>query len=254
VREPADQPTQHQTDLGRERNVGDDADDDAEGQANYRADCDGGSDRQAPQMIHHLLPQPGGFEGSLPVNQVRADDLSVAHGEDTPNLSIDIRAAGSASAAIPNQRDDVLARVDDLVDSDFELFPSIGEIGPGAHCLPPHLVCTRIRKPGSAENDLAVVGKQLPSPAPVASFPVVHEPADDLDVLLRHRPRSISARRNPRRAGGEALVGAIEGSIESPGSRSPYGLPFTFRSFETAGLQTWRWLAVARSTFLRARA
>lgn len=33
-----------------------------------------------------------------------------------------------------------------------------------------------------------------------------------------------------------------------------YGLPLTFKSWEIAGLQTWRWFASLRSTFLLARA
>src|SRR4029450_10356588 len=54
---------------------------------------------------------------------------------------------------------------------------------------------------GSAENGLALVVEDVPSPAPVSFLPVFDEPPHDLDVLLRHRPPSISG--HVRSANGE---------------------------------------------------
>jgi hypothetical protein len=63
ARQPADQPTEHQADLGRKGQIGGHADEDAERQPHYGTDRDGGSDGHVAQTIHYLLPQPGGFEG-----------------------------------------------------------------------------------------------------------------------------------------------------------------------------------------------
>jgi hypothetical protein len=57
AQKPTDQGTEHQTSLGGEGNLGGHADDDAEGQPDYRTDSDCGSDRQATHVIHQLLPQ-----------------------------------------------------------------------------------------------------------------------------------------------------------------------------------------------------
>ena len=44
IREPAEERTEHETGLGRKRNIGGDADDDAKRQADHGAEPDGGSD------------------------------------------------------------------------------------------------------------------------------------------------------------------------------------------------------------------
>lgn len=79
AREPADQRTERQTDLGREGNVGGNADDDAEAQPNHGSDYDRGPNGRAAQVLHRLLAQPGGFEGiALLVELLIASNLVVA--------------------------------------------------------------------------------------------------------------------------------------------------------------------------------
>jgi hypothetical protein len=56
--------------------------------------------------IAGLLPQPGGFEGFIPVAiQPYPHDLAFAHGRDFTELPLDCRSANAPVALLSNQDD-----------------------------------------------------------------------------------------------------------------------------------------------------
>jgi hypothetical protein len=93
-----------------------------------------------------------------------------------------------------SQRDDPIARIDDPVEPNLEGLKGVPEAVPSTERLRPDAVVVSFRKPRSAENRLALVVEDVPSPAPVPLLPVFDEPPHDLDVLFRHRPPSIPLR------------------------------------------------------------
>ena len=117
--------------------------------------------------------QPGGFEGFATVSHLPSSDLSLPKLEDRPNVGLDIRAAGLASAAQPDECDNLLTRINDPVGSDRELHKGVHEGHPGSKRFAPDGVGACVRKPRRAENDLTTILVELPAPGPFAALPIV---------------------------------------------------------------------------------
>src|SRR5215217_1909199 len=146
-----------------------------------------GSTHQLHVLLRHrLLPQPGGFQGFACVGQHISNDLAASQREDAPGERIYSRAAGLATSLNVSHRDDLIARIDDPVEPNLEGLKGVREAGPSTERLHPDAVVVGFRKPRSAENRLALVVEDVPSPAPVPVLPVFDEPPHYLDVLPRH--------------------------------------------------------------------
>ena len=139
------------------------------------------------RVRHRLLRQPDGFEGLPAVSEHIPNDPRVAKREDGPYLRIHIRPAGSAPTLNPRKHDDVLARIDALVDPGRECLEGVREPEPSTEGLAPDSLRARVRESRGAENDFATVSEEPSSPAPVASLPMFEDVVYDLHVLLGHR-------------------------------------------------------------------
>jgi hypothetical protein len=111
------------SDFGCKR-IGGQDDDDAERQPDHRTDHDCGSDRHAAQMIHRLLPQPGGFEGFVATEKrLEPDDLSVANCPNVGHESVGCRAAAHSFGARPSEYHHVVLVLDELLGVAAERIP-----------------------------------------------------------------------------------------------------------------------------------
>src|SRR5829696_6674345 len=99
----------------------------------------GGSLPPAWARYPPLLPRPHRFEGVPTISQHIPNYLRIPKREDRPDLRIDIRAAGSAPTLNLRKHDNVLARIDDLVDPDREGLEGVHEPKPSTECLAPGL-------------------------------------------------------------------------------------------------------------------
>src|SRR5262245_31530846 len=141
--------------------------------------------------VSPLLRQPGGFEGGLLVLvQADTDNHPVMKRPDPSRPSLNLDPVAPDEVGGPWD-DYVIARLDELVRFDADGFPVGVEAPKGAvGCFTP-IKDTALRPTGARQVQY-VIGRnvvQIPVPRLV-------EPLDSrlhsLDVLLRHRPRSIS--------------------------------------------------------------
>jgi hypothetical protein len=143
-------------------------------------------------MSEALLPQPGGFEG-LPLIQIDLafEELAVPKLPESADLAAHGDATSRASPDESIQLDDAIsARIQEPAVLDVEVLHH------GSHALPvPHQL---VKPPvgllldGRAELDRGVAHAQ--KTLRVLRVEGIHCPPHDLDVLLRHRPRSIPRR------------------------------------------------------------
>src|SRR5215218_4394207 len=140
-----------------------------------------------------LLPQPGGFEGlgSLPIGPDPGDSAA-AHGPNQCDALVHGKTAAPTPATDPVGGKHV---VPGLEDAPLEIEVDLLErLEPGQKAAS-NIVEPATRSPVAPQSrdvvpfDLGVVklGKRFPVLPPLS----VEDGADDLDVLLRHRPSSI---------------------------------------------------------------
>ena len=177
-----------------------------------------------------LLRQPGGFEGTRVIAVVAAPDHAVTCKlPDQPLVELDRDATRFSGCGVVEQTDDTVIT---SVDQPFEPKRELVEVlGPGAHELGKSLTApidTRARELLRGQP-LAIggVGAGLertpsgiaPRHAHLETFP----PAPHyLDLLLRHRPRSISRRGVPlsmQGGGFEITPLSVEGGRSYAGSQ-----------------------------------
>jgi hypothetical protein len=146
-----------------------------------------------------LLPQPGGFEGfaAVAVADLTANDPAAMEREYIGYGLVDFDPAAPSFGDPTTDRDDSITGVDELIRLHSELSPHLvpfGEHGPNA--LYPG-VGLRIDDPSRGVEDYARVEERNNSfkrnnSLLLVAIPGLDQPAHDLDVLLRHRQRSIA--------------------------------------------------------------
>src|SRR5262249_21371364 len=145
-----------------------------------------------------LLRQPGGFEGFIAVRIVLGPaKLSVADREDLCPGHLADSLAFLPSSPLPTEgKDPVVTEVDVLLDAGLVAFPAgTPLVQEPAHGVTPskELPVGPFREPGQVP---LVVGMSVSEGRfEVASLIALPGASDDLDVLLRHRARSISPKR-----------------------------------------------------------
>src|SRR5215204_7811455 len=144
-----------------------------------------------------LIPQPSGFEGCFNFGPAEAehfdpDDLVVAELVRTEKAILDPGIASRHPTRKTTQGDDLVAAVEELID----LETAVGQEIPlrpyrGADFVPaaPRARFDRRRRVDELDSEIAEVEQGVH----VAPVPSVQPTAHDLDVLLRHRLRSIFA-------------------------------------------------------------
>jgi hypothetical protein len=168
--------------------------------------------------VNALLRQPGGFEGIFPVHiGDAAQHLSVSKGPQVRFVLGDLNAAALASAHGSGKDDDLLTGVEELECLGIEapFVPSGRKVTPKLRPASVTLIARRgVEICPSGPQFQIVVGELLEEPRPITERIVLSEPivspAHDLDVLLRHRPRSIAG----LRPGGQPLCAISLGTAE----------------------------------------
>src|SRR6266496_2491647 len=168
-----------------------------------------------------LRPQPGGFEGLGAVGEpFETDRLSVAERVYKPVAERDACATRLATGLSPKLRNDrVGSGFDDFAELERDFFPSPGRLDlevPNGFCTADRRVLGPLtrRKHLSSRIDRGEPGSLV---APVEG---VHDLAHALDVLLRHRPRSISLRPKPDGLGSWTTAGWRRTAPGEPGTVS----------------------------------
>src|SRR5207237_4062081 len=154
-----------------------------------------------------LLPQPGGFEGFFSATaKLDPDDLAVANLPHRTRDEFDLGLRVVPAGTVPDEDDDPIARIDHFVNSDVIGRPGLKPVEPelpesvdsnvgGRAASLPHghglngWVDQRF-KSRSGLLEEAVVAKERGD----VGIGRWDQRLDYLDVLLRHRPRSISRR------------------------------------------------------------
>jgi hypothetical protein len=140
-----------------------------------------------------LLPQPGGFEGGgLVREKLPADDLSSVKRPDLREIVLKGNAAAFSATLFVDDEDDARSGIDELLRIEAILIPGTPVV-PGAldHRIAPNHDLGKINEAHIAHVPDDVLVKQRPE-----RLYVLKSTSNQLDVLLRHRLRSIS------RAGG----------------------------------------------------
>jgi hypothetical protein len=141
-------------------------------------------------LRHRLLPQSHGFEGVLsPEIAAVRDDHPVTQLNHHGARLRARRAALRPAYANPHEREYRIAKVDQLIDLVQKLvedFRRQTEEGP-------YLVVSSVGPSHKRRrvDHIHRIGVELVPGRLTGLVPVLHEPLDDLDVLLRHRPPSI---------------------------------------------------------------
>src|SRR5215218_1707548 len=142
-------------------------------------------------LRHRLLREPGGFEGLLAVvEQLHLSDLAVGERPDRHVRRLYRRTAGASNLALATDRQNLAARLCQLIDLEIDLAEDGDRVAPepphtfvspvdGLH---PHGCSARVR---DIPHD--VLGVDLEGRHAVTPGDRVVDSADDLDVLLRHR-------------------------------------------------------------------
>src|SRR5215207_784183 len=163
-----------------------------------------------------LLRQPGGFEGVGSLH----DAFDADHGSPSkgPNLEIPQLAERIALATGPvlvDVNDHAVSSVQELITGDHKTLPLWEEYL--AH-VPGHLVSAAVHPLPSSQAELRAQNQQdvrviqLGSLVEVSAPPLTVDPPHDLDVLLGHRPRSISPGSAAFHAKGRIEIARLRGS------------------------------------------
>src|SRR5436190_22359304 len=145
-------------------------------------------------MIPGLLPQPGGFEGFGPLFVGdHPDGLVIAIGPHRCDVVVDLYSAAAATPPRVDEDDDVAAgRLDELLGFEAEFLEGSLQLSQDiAECIGPMEDTGRVDD-GGGLMQLEVGGEVIEDDltGPVERL---EGRADSVDVLLRHRQRSISA-------------------------------------------------------------
>jgi len=147
-----------------------------------------------------LLPQPGGLEGFLSARIVtHGNDHSVAEAVDAGNLLFEFDPASLAPAEISRyDENSSVTEVPQFLHFDARVFGYVGDLLEGKS---KHRVAAGYGRDAEQRTKhrppLHIRVKQRLDACSIKAAEPVEYPPHDLDVLLRHRPRSI-----PRRRGG----------------------------------------------------
>jgi hypothetical protein len=87
----------------------------------------------AQKLGYALLPQPGGFEGSVAISEVPdRSDLSLAYGDHGADRLIDSEATALAANCVTTLDEDLIpAEVRDILDEDAPVIGRVEPIGDG---------------------------------------------------------------------------------------------------------------------------
>jgi hypothetical protein len=147
-------------------------------------------------LRHRLLPQPGGFEGlSLIHVALNADHVSIVHLKEDCRIGLELDPASPSTPELALQHDHTVTRINELFRLEPAFIPSLEVLF--LKRVPDFLKTTR----DGALPEAADGAMQLHVRTNHRSWQVPLSPdhgrvdhPHDLDVLLRHRPRSIAAR------------------------------------------------------------
>ncbi len=148
-----------------------------------------------------LLRQPYGFEGLRPVGVgLEAGDLSLSHFDDPSGGNVEVDATCPAARKPPAEDEDAIANSLELLGVNLKALP----VGLGL-VLPPVQEAFVASVDPSVErsterNQLDVRVKQFERRWDIASTRGCPGPANDLEVVLDHRPRSITQAEESARA------------------------------------------------------
>jgi hypothetical protein len=168
--------------------------------------------RQWPQMNEvvrtsklRLLSQPGGFEGLRAFTKhLGPDNFCPAKRRNLPPMPLNRGSATGGTAPLSHPKEDLVARIEDLAGFDRHRFE---RSHPRAQPAPRLLsaISPGVRRLG-ADYQLEVVVEQ-PDRAEVSVGVLLKRGPESLDVLLRHRPRSISLQGSARQASRSSIHG-----------------------------------------------
>jgi hypothetical protein len=139
-----------------------------------------------------LLPQPGGFEGSVPVHEdPHAPDPAVCKVVDICHREVIVDSTGApAHGGLEKAEDPIRADALQALDGQPEVRPSILDIGEKAPNAASAFVGTLDL--GGRRKQLDVLRAASKVAVDVSLIQGGNGPLHDLHVLLRHRLRSIS--------------------------------------------------------------
>jgi hypothetical protein len=143
-------------------------------------------------LRHRLLPQPGGFEdiGAIPF-EMRFQDAAVMYADSVRDMPVEIKPASCSSAAPTDINHYPIA----LTADDLDIEPCIVYLSRDPRDLFDHLIASHKRTrlgPTVGHGEAAFGSKEVGEALYVPSLEAAVGLQDDLHVLLRHRPRSIS--------------------------------------------------------------
>src|SRR5262245_24872340 len=121
-------------------------------------------------------------------------DLAIRVPGDRPAAEVRRRAAGPAACGeIELEEDPVITRIADLFDFGMEALPGFQEfLEPLAHLSSPAVDPSESRQHVAGLLPFNVRGDKSDERVSVTSVQSIHPCPHDLNVLLRHRPRSIA--------------------------------------------------------------
>ena len=140
-----------------------------------------------------LLPQPGGFEGLIAVEE-NPDAVNPVLGEvvDVPGGVLDGDTTGSPGTGHAHEaQNSIWADCLQTLDDDLEVGACVGDVGEEA----PNPAGAVIRSTYVSHwgHKLDIFGAAGKVPVDIPVIDGINGPRDDLHVLLRHRSRSIAA-------------------------------------------------------------
>src|SRR3954452_16554374 len=141
-----------------------------------------------------LLRQPGGLEGVVAVGvDLGARDRAGFEVEDRSSLLFDGSPARLACTTLPPEENHLVTGIDQPIGFEPVIVEVLGKPQNGRHDTFSAVIGTHFGRPVKPDHVLGVVGEGSISFALLGRF---EAGTDNLDVLLRHRPRSISLRTN----------------------------------------------------------
>jgi hypothetical protein len=130
-----------------------------------------------------LLQQPGGFEGIGALVELElAHAKAVAERVDVISEGIELDPAASTPSGVMDRHDDVVSGLDELLGVHLDLFPRARPPLPHRRDLIPAL--RRYLLADVVDHIARKIGQRFGG---IVALVAVEEPADDLDVLPRHR-------------------------------------------------------------------
>ena len=145
-------------------------------------------------LRHRLLRKPGGFEGFFGLEEVvNPNDLAVLELDHVRDWRLDLGPASRATHAKMTDCQNSLAEVADLRDLDPVLYESLVYVSKQlADSLVSPLISTHLQALPEPPHHLYVGIVHRQRRIDVPPVPCSNSPFESLDVLLRHRLRSIS--------------------------------------------------------------